>query len=225
MERESAPVFADRRDAGRRLGRRLLRELGAEQDTLVLALPRGGVPVAVDVAAALRAPLDVLLVRKLGVPLQPELAMGAVAEGGIRYLRRDILRRARVTQEQLAAVLERELAELERRADRYRGGRVPVSPAGRRVVVVDDGIATGATAVVACRAAAALGARSVVLAAPVAAPEAVRALRSHVAVVVLEQPRRFGGVGRWYERFPQVPDEEVLQCLAGAAGGPGPGRP
>ncbi len=140
--------FVDRVDAGRRLADRLGSGRG---DVVVLALPKGGVPVAVEVARALDAPLDVILVRKLGVPAQPELAMGAIGEGGIQIANEDVIRAARITNDQWNAVVDREAAELERRAQRYRGDRQPIPLAGRIAVLIDDGIATGATATAACQ--------------------------------------------------------------------------
>ncbi|MYV65697.1 phosphoribosyltransferase, partial [Streptomyces sp. SID2131] len=154
-------VFNDRSDAGRRLAARLGHLKG--QDVVVLGLPRGGVPVAVEVADALDAPLDICLVRKLGVPHRPEVAMGAIGEGGVRVLNEQVLHEAGVDARALAAAEERELAELEQRARRYRGSRTPVPLEGRTVLVVDDGLATGATALAACRVVRARGAARIVL--------------------------------------------------------------
>jgi putative phosphoribosyl transferase len=170
----SMPVitFQDRRDAGRRLGGRL-RHLRGE-DMVVLGLPRGGVPVAFEVARALKAPLDLLLVRKLGVPFQRELAMGAVGEGGITVYNEDVLRAAGISPDEVEAARSREMSELSRRADRYRAGQSPVDLTDRVAVIIDDGIATGATARAACLVARARGARRVVLAAPVGARDSVR---------------------------------------------------
>ncbi|MGQ0433711.1 MAG: phosphoribosyltransferase family protein [Microthrixaceae bacterium] len=203
--------FADRVDAGRRLADRLGSRPG---DLVVLALPRGGVPVAAEVARALDAPLDVILVRKLGVPAQPELAMGAIGEGGIQIANEDVIRLGRVTSEQWTAIVEREGAELARRAQRFRGDRPRVPVVGRTAVLVDDGIATGATAMAACRVARALGAARIVLAVPVASRSAVEALRPAVdEIVCLETPIEFRAVGQWYHDFSQTTDDEVVAIL------------
>jgi putative phosphoribosyl transferase len=216
--RDHHGVFRDRTDAGRRLGAALA-ELRADEP-VVLALPRGGVPVAAEVAAALRAPLDVVLVRKLGVPTQPELAMGAIGEGGVRVVNDEVVRAAQVTPEQLDAVERRERDELERRAVRYRGGRGPLSLADRTVVVVDDGLATGSTARAATRVVRAHGARRIVLAVPVAPPETLDALREEVdEIVCLESPAHLFAVGQWYGDFRPTSDDEVVRLLAAAAGG------
>ena len=208
--------FSDRTDAGRRLARRLghLRF----DDPVVLALPRGGVPVAAEVAAALDAPLDVLVVRKLGVPFQPELAMGAIGEGGVRVLNDEVLRLTRVSDAALAETEEAERAEAERRSKRFRGDRPRVSLEGRTAIIVDDGIATGATARAACLVARAQGAKRVVLAVPVAPPDTVEAL-SEVAdeVVAVEIPSRLSSIGQWYDDFRQTPDEQVVALLDEAA--------
>ncbi|MGI8868207.1 MAG: phosphoribosyltransferase [Mycobacteriales bacterium] len=205
-------LFADRKDAGQRLAEALRRYAG---DAVVVGLPRGGVPVAREVAAALGAPLDVIVVRKIGVPTHPELAMGAVGEGGARVVDETVVRRAGVTQQDFAAVEEREREEVVRRARRFRGDCPPVSLAGRTVIVVDDGIATGSTALAACRIARARGAGTVVLAVPVG-PHGVDRLFVGEAddVVCLSSPRRFGAVGRYYADFAQTSDEEVVALLA-----------
>lgn len=209
--------FVNRADAGRRLAARLDRFRGA--DVVVLALPRGGVPVAEAVARDLGAPLDVILVRKLGVPYQPELAMGAIGEGGVRVIDPMTMRMAGVTEHELAAVEARERIELERRSRHLRGDRPLVALAGRTALVVDDGIATGSTARAACRIARARGATRVVLAVPVAPPEAAAEL-THDGdiddVVCLDTPHPFRAVGEWYVDFSQTTDEEVLDCLARA---------
>jgi putative phosphoribosyl transferase len=188
--------------------------LGFERP-VVLGLPRGGVPVAAPVAAALDAPLDVILVRKLGVPQQPELAMGAIGEDGVRVLNHEVLTAAAVGEDQLAAVEQAERAELEDRAVRFRQGRARVPLEGRTAIVVDDGIATGSTARAALRVARAHGAAEVVLAVPVAPPRACEAMRSEAdEVICLEQPARFGAVGQFYRDFDQTTDAEVVALLA-----------
>jgi predicted phosphoribosyltransferase len=206
--------FADRRDAGRRLAARLL---PLPPGAVLLGLPRGGVLVAAAVAAEAALPLHVLVVRKLGLPARPELALGAIAEGGTRVLDDDEVRRFRVPPDELAAVEQRERIELDRRVARYRGTAAPPALAGSTAVIVDDGIATGATAIAACRAARAAGAARILVAAPVASPEATAALaREADEVVAVLIPRRLRSVGEWYERFPDVPDEQVVAALAGA---------
>ncbi|MEV4455692.1 phosphoribosyltransferase [Microbispora sp. NPDC049633] len=210
-------MFVDRRDAGLRLGERL-RGLPGAEDAVVLGLPRGGVPVAFQVARALGAPLDVIVVRKLGVPYQPELGFGAIGEGGVRVLNPDVLRLANVTRDEMAEVERRERAELERRAQRFRGDRAPVDLAGRTVIVVDDGIATGGTARAACQVARAHGASRVVLAVPVGAPETIASLRRDAdEVVCLDTPDHFYAIGAWYDDFSQTRDEDVIECLRQAA--------
>lgn len=189
-----------------------------DADPVVVGLPRGGVPVAYVVARALGAPLDVIVVRKLGVPSQPELGMGAVAEGGVRVVNEPVVRQARVSPEELAAVAARECAELERRARRFRGNRPRVPLAGRLVIVVDDGLATGSTAAAACRVLRADGATRVVLAVPVAVQETVARLRREAdEVVCLETPRRFLAVGAHYADFSQTSDEHVSALLDDAS--------
>ena len=209
-------VFANRADAGRRLAARLL-DL-RDKRVVVLGLPRGGVPVAFEVARALGAPLDVIIVRKLGVPFQPELAMGAIGEDGVRVINREVVRAAGVSAGELAAVEARERAELERRARRFRGGRPRQSLDGRVAVVVDDGIATGSTARAACQVARLQGAARVVLAVPVAPPR-WQARIGAVAdeLVCLQTPARFSAIGQFYADFTQTTDDEVVACLQRAA--------
>lgn len=205
--------FRDRSDAGRQLADELAGRI--EPSAVVLALPRGGVPVAAEVARALHLPLDVIIVRKLGVPSHPEFAMGAIGELGVRVLDGEVIRGAGITDDQLAAVDAAERAELERRARRYRGRRGPLPLMGRTAVIVDDGMATGSTALAASQVASMLGAARVVLAVPVASAAAVAELRRHVdQVVCLLTPQSFRAVGQWYERFDQTPDEEVIELLS-----------
>jgi len=205
-------IFRDRADAGRRLAERLL-HLRAERP-VVLGLPRGGVTVAAEVADALGAPLDVALVRKLGVPYQPELAVGAIGEGGVRVVNDEVRRAAAVGEADLALVEARQRTELERQARTFRPGRAPADIAGRTVIVVDDGIATGSTARAACEIARARGATRVVLATPVA-PAPTLAHLASVAdeIVCVQTPEPFFAIGQWYADFSQVPDDEVVSLL------------
>jgi putative phosphoribosyl transferase len=209
-------MFRDRIDAGRRLAARLCHLRG--EDVVVLGLPRGGVPVAAEVAAALAAPFDVIVVRKLGVPFQPELAMGAVGEGGIRVIDNEVVRLVGVSPAELAAVEARERAELVRRAERFRQGEERIDLAGRTVVIVDDGIATGSTARAACAVARAAHAGRVVLAVPVA-PVGWRERLAGVAdeLVCVATPEPFVAVGQFYADFRQTTDEEVVACLPNRA--------
>ncbi|QMU71398.1 hypothetical protein GXP74_27360 [Streptacidiphilus sp. P02-A3a] len=208
--------FVDRADAGRRLAAGLERLRGP--DVVVLGLPRGGVPVAAEVAAALGAPLDVIVVRKLGVPFQPELGMGAIGEGGVRVVNEAVLTATGTSAAELASVERRERVELERRADRYRGGRARVGLTGRTALVVDDGVATGSTARAACLIARAQGAARVVLAVPVA-PVDWRTRLAGVAdeLVCPDTPADFFGIGQFYQDFTQSTDEQVVDCLDRAA--------
>lgn len=210
-------MFADRVDAGQRLGARLS-ELTSEScgpgGYVVLALPRGGVPVGYEVAKALGAPLDVFVVRKLGAPLQPELAMGAIASGGVRVINSEVVRALRITPEEIEAVSEREERELERRERAYRGDRAPVDVSGRCVVVVDDGVATGYTMRAAVAALRQLGPKRIVVAVAVAAAETCRELEGQAdRVVCLFTPVDFVAVGQWYRRFEQTGDDEVRALL------------
>jgi putative phosphoribosyl transferase len=210
--------FRDRSDAGRRLASRL--QFLRSEDVVVLGLPRGGVPVAVEVARTLGAPLDVILVRKLGVPAQPELGLGAIGESGARVINQEVVHYAHVSEAQIAQVEQKERAELQRRAQRFRGDVPHESLAGRTAVIVDDGIATGSTARAACQVARALGAATVVLAVPVAPPSADRTLRGDAdEVICLEMPERFQAIGEWYEDFAQTSDEEVVALLRAARAG------
>lgn len=217
-------LFTDRADAGHRLAEALQHLRGEEP--IVLGLPRGGVPVAFHVARALQAPLDVIVVRKLGVPYQRELGFGAIGEGGVRVISDDIVRRGRLEQADLASVEHAEAAELARQAERFRAGRPRLDLSGRTAIVVDDGIATGATAAAACEVVRAHGAARVVLAVPVAPPDAAERLRASTdEFVCLSTPFAFSAVGEWYQDFSQTPDDEVVSLLAQAAAGPGPDAP
>lgn len=204
--------LADRQEAGRLLAQDLA-YLQDEPGLLVLGLPRGGVPVALEVARALRAPLDVVAVRKLGLPEHPEFAVGALAAGGVRVMDRsprNLLEAARWDQ-----VAKAERAELGRRERIYRGGRPPLALAGRTVILVDDGVATGATLEAAARAVRAGGPRRLVIAAPVASAEASTRLACLADELVLgATPTPFGAVGSWYQSFGDTSDDEVLACLA-----------
>ena len=212
--------FLNRTDAGRQLAARLAPLAGG--DLIVLGLPRGGVPVANEVARALGAPLDVIVVRKLGVPYQPELAMGAVGEGGVLVRNDDVIRAAGISDEELEFAAARGQAEVEQRVQRFRRGRPGGSLTGRTALLVDDGIATGSTARAACRVARQQGAATVILAVPVAPAEAVTSLRRDAdQVVCLHTPVGFGAVGEWYADFSPTTDDEVARLLAAADRMPG----
>jgi putative phosphoribosyl transferase len=206
-------MFGDRRESGRQLAGRLHRLAGP--DTVVLGLPRGGVPVAFEVAEALHAPLDVILVRKLGVPYQPELGMGAIGEDGVRVVNPEVVRMAGIGPADIEAVEKKERVELERRAARYRGGHRRADVTGRTAVVVDDGIATGSTALVACQVARESGADRVVLAVPVGPPGCEEKFRGQVdEFVCLRCPDGFFAIGQFYDDFAPTSDEEVVELLA-----------
>jgi putative phosphoribosyl transferase len=212
IDEEGDVRFMDRVDAGRLLGSRLIHLRG--QDVVVVGLPRGGVPVAAEVAVALDAPLDVIVVRKLGVPFQPELGMGAIGEGGIRVLNSEVLRLAGVSSKELSVVEERERAELERRARLYRGDLPAIPLTGRTVVVVDDGLATGSTATAACQVCRARGAGRVVLAVPVAPQDwTVRLAGAADELICVQTPEPFFAIGQFYVDFSQTTDDEVARCL------------
>jgi putative phosphoribosyl transferase len=205
-------TFRDRTDGGRQLASKLSHLRG--RDVVVLGLPRGGVPVAFEIAESLDAPLDVIVVRKVGTPGQPELAMGAIGEDGVRVVNDEIVRHVGATDADFARVEERERDELQRRASRFRGATPRADLAGRVAVVVDDGIATGSTARAACHVARAHGADRVVLAVPVAAPESVRALAEDAdEIVCVQEPRWLRSVGEWYDDFTQVDDQTVVDLL------------
>jgi putative phosphoribosyl transferase len=209
-------LFSDRGDAGRELAARLQQPAG--KPVVVLGLPRGGIPVAAAVANALGAPLDVIVVRKLGVPFQPELGMGAVGEDGVTVINARIVAAAKVPDAALAAIAERERAEVARRALCFRGGRQRVPLAGKVAVIVDDGIATGSTARAACQVARALGAARVVLAVPVAPPGWQGRIGPDAdELVAVDTPAQFYAIGQFYADFTQTSDEEVVACLEHAA--------
>jgi putative phosphoribosyl transferase len=219
--------YEDRADAGRRLAPLVAESLAAEgaSDALVLALPRGGVPVAVVIAEELHLELDLLLVRKLGVPGREELAFGAIASGGIQVLNPEVLRATAPDPADVAAVVERELAELARRERQYRGDRPAADVAGRTVVVVDDGLATGATMRAAVEALRDRDAARIVVAVPVGSREACTELDAEVdALLCPAIPRRFRAVGSWYVDFLPVGDAEVAALLARAFSFAAPGR-
>lgn len=207
-----ARVFRNRTAAGTALAARLEHLRG--DDIVVLGLPRGGVPVAFAIAQALDAPLDVIIVRKIGVPGRPELAMGAIGENGVRVVNEDVACLSGVSATDFIRVEQRERAELQRRADQFRKATPRTDLVGRIAVIVDDGIATGSTARVACQVARALGAARVVLAVPVAAPDSVKALADDAdEIVCVEQPTWLRSVGEWYDDFTQVDDQTVVELL------------
>jgi putative phosphoribosyl transferase len=207
--------FSDRVDAGRQLADRLARTVVAALGPVVLGLPRGGVPVAAEVAKGLRAPLDVLVIRKVGVPWQPELAVGAVGEGGIRVVNSEIFRSTGLTEAELDGLVARAAAEVEERVREFRAGRAAVEVAGRDVVLVDDGIATGATMHAAVEVVRARGALTVTVATPVAAVQSLERLRPVAdRIVCLLEPSDLRGVGLWYRDFTQTSDSEVAELLS-----------
>lgn len=208
-------IFNDRRHAGQVLAEQLSRFAG-RGDVVVLALPRGGVPVGFEVARALNAPLDVFVVRKLGVPGQEELAFGAIASGGVRVLNEGIIHTLQLTDAMIERISERERQELLRREQLYRGDRPPPNLVGKTAIVVDDGLATGATMRAAVDAIKVLGAEQIVVAVPVGSRDTCSAMRriSDVLCVCAETPEPFYGVGLWYEDFSQTTDEEVTELLA-----------
>jgi predicted phosphoribosyltransferase len=210
-------LFKDRRDAGKQLAQELSAYAG-RSDVIVLALPRGGVPVAYEVARALNTPLDIFIVRKLGLPGHEELAIGAIASGGIRVLNHDIVQALKIPQTMIDTVTRQELQELERRERAYRGDRPPPEVRGRTVILIDDGLATGASMRAAVAALRAQNPARIVVAVPTAAPETCAAFESEVDEIVCAMtPEPFYGVGRWYEDFSQTTDEEVRALLEEAA--------
>ena len=219
MSRGCHEWFEDRADAGRRLAQKLLAEGHARPaEAIVLALPRGGVPVGFEVAQALGLPLDVFIVRKLGVPGFEELAMGALASGGVRVVNLGVLKEVRHAEAVLASVTSRESLEIERREQAYRGGRPAPELAGKTIILVDDGLATGATMRAAVTALRQRGVGRIVVAVPVGAPEVCAALATQAdAAVCLLAPDGFEAVGQYYRDFTQTSDEEVRELLARAA--------
>jgi predicted phosphoribosyltransferase len=213
VDLENQQPFADRREAGAELARRLTR-YGGRDDVVVLALPRGGVPVAYQVAAALGAPLDVFLVRKLGVPGHRELAMGAIASGGVRVLNEDVVGWYGIPPAVIDEVAREEQAELDRREGAYRDGRSPLELNGRTVLLIDDGLATGSTMKAAVQAVRAQGPARIIVAVPVGAAESCREFSSFADEIVCARiPLRFSAVGQWYRDFSQTTDDEVRELL------------
>ena len=207
-------AFTDRSDAGRKLAQALLRY--KDPQPVILALPRGGVPVAAEVAAALDAPLDLILVRKIGVPMQPELAMGAVVDGGAPIVVRndDVIRMTGIDEAEFEAIRDRELAEIERRRRLYVGNRAPADVEGRVAIVIDDGIATGATTRAALRATRIRKPSRLMLAVPVAPTDTLAAMREEAdEVICLEDHEFFGAIGFYYSDFRQLSDREVKDIV------------
>lgn len=210
-------MFRDRREAGRELAKRLA-AFRSMDDVFVLGLPRGGVPVAAEVADFLGAPLGVQLVRKLGVPGQPELAMGAIASGGVIVRNEEVFSMLRISEDELQAVVQRERREMERRERAYLGGRARLDVAGRTVILVDDGMATGSTMHAAVLALRASGAARIVVAVPTASHEACALVGEQVNdCICLSQPEPYYAVGQSYLSFPQTSDAEVTELLDAAA--------
>lgn len=205
--------YRDRTEAGRLLARHLVRYAG-NKNVLVLALPRGGLPVAREVATALQAPLDIFLVRKLGLPDHPEVAMGAIASGGVELLDDSLIAEEQLPPQQVAAIIAREKTELARRGKLYRGGGTATDVAKRTIILVDDGVATGYTMRVAVLALRKLAPARIVVAVPVGAPDTCAILASAADEVICPlQPSPFMAVGLWYDSFPQTSDEEVRHVL------------
>jgi putative phosphoribosyl transferase len=213
-------TFLNRAEAGQKLAK-LLIEYTGQTDVVVLAIPRGGVPVAFQVAKELEVPLDVFVVRKLGVPGREELAFGAIASGGMRYLDREIVEAAQIPEAEIESIAERERRELERRESAYRGRRTPLSVEGQTVILVDDGIATGASMEVAIMAVRRMKPARIVVATPVAPVSTCNRLRREVDdVVCVQRPVSFFAIGEFYEDFSQVSDEEVKELVRRETRGP-----
>lgn len=210
-------LFENREEAGRALADLLLQRSGLV-DPVVLALPRGGVPVGLEVARALAAPLDILVIRKLGSPRQPELAMGAIASGGVRVMNPDVVARVSVSEQEMQRLIEEEARELERRERAYREERPPVEVRGRTVILVDDGVATGSSVLAAIQTARLPEPAAVVVAVPVAPRETCSRLAMEAdAVVCVATPEPFFAISLSYRSFPQVSDQEVRSLLAAAS--------
>jgi putative phosphoribosyl transferase len=214
---ERERLFKDRRDAGQHLAGKLT-HYSDRDDVIVLALPRGGVPVAHEIAQKLNAPLDIFIVRKLGVPIYEELAMGAIASGGVRVLNEEVIRNLRITPEMIEAAAEEEERELKRREVEYRGDREPLDLSGKIVILVDDGLATGASMRAGVRALRQRNPAKIVVAVPVGAPETCQQFEEEVdEVICAKTPSDFGAVGAWYLDFRQTTDEEVCELLDNTA--------
>jgi predicted phosphoribosyltransferase len=217
MQQEDERLFKDRRDAGRQLATKLTQYAGRD-DVVVLALPRGGVPVAHEIAEKLNAPLDVFIVRKLGVPAYEELAMGAIASGGVRVLNDEVIRKLRITPEMIESVAGDEERELTRREIQYRGDRAPVEASGKIVILVDDGLATGASMRAGVRALRQYHPAKIIVAVPVGAPETCKQFENEADEGVCgKTPSNFAAVGAWYLDFRQTTDEEVSEFLDNTA--------
>jgi predicted phosphoribosyltransferase len=217
--------FRDRTEAGRVLGS-MLQKYAERSDLLILGLPRGGVPVAYEVARALNAPMDLFVVRKLGVPGQEELAMGAIASGGIRVLNQDVISGLAISDAVIESVASMEMRELERRESAYRGGRDAPCLESRCLILIDDGLATGSSMRAAVRAVRTRNPSRTVIAVPVAAPETCSELRDEVdEIVCATTPARFAAVGLWYDDFSQTTDEEVKQLYEKIKSVPGTSSP
>lgn len=225
IRKEFPPLFRDRREAGRLLAQRLA-TLTNHPDLLVLALPRGGVPIAYEVARALHAPLDIVLVRKLGVPGHAELAMGAIAEGGVRVLNHAVIRELDISEDIIDHIAREEQRILEQRRRLYRGERRPPTVEGMRVILIDDGLATGMTMMAAIEVVRRGGPAGIIVATPVAAPESVAEIEPLVDdVVTLATPEFLYAIGMWYSDFTPTSDEEVCSLLAEALRGYAPTPP
>lgn len=216
IDEQKNKLFRDRRAAGKKLAEKLI-QYSDRADVIILALPRGGVPVAYEVAYALRVPMDIFIVRKLGWPGHEEMAIGAIASGGVKVLNEDIVRYLNIPEALIDAVAKRELRELERREQAYLGNRPKLELNDRTVIIVDDGLATGASMRAAIRGVRAHSPAQVIIAVPTAAPETCEALTAEVDhIICATTPEPFYGVSRWYEDFSQTTDEEVRTLLQNA---------